>query len=286
MKKFLISFVTVLMLVVSCFSLTACEDIKKMEIVFDVYQGAEQQKVQQTVTVDLYRHLAPKTVDHIIETVNGNYYNGTLVYKADGYDSQIMVGDYLYSATDANKFTENTREKKYVDGEFEKGGTTGSDLINDKYSVGLWRTFDANNTSYSGSNVNLPNGLTSVYNSGSTSLYMPTSSIGAYNGYFCVFGKISTDESKKAFDKVVTAVELSEYYTEYTVFWTGTDPQNLQKHITKTIEYDDGVADGRYTVFNPEDNQTYKRDYFMYKPYKIKMLSENRRVEIASITIK
>ena len=291
MKKLFTNLIAILMLVVVLASCMACEDIKTLKITVDVYQGLETTTPKSyEVKFDLYRHLAPETVDGVQSLVKNGYYENTIFYKyANENTEQVMLGDYVYdaNATGDVKFKDNTKTKSYIKGEFEKAGVKGTDLVHEKYSIGLWRLYDVNLANYGGSVAKL-DGVDSVYNSGSSSLFMPTSTLSGYNGYFTVFGKITDDDSKENFDKIVTALNDGTYYATYTVFWTG-DKDNLTKHIMLTQRYEDGVADGSIKdVFDPNDEsvtKSVKQDYYMYKPFNINVLQENRRVVVSKIEL-
>ena len=284
MKKFLVTILSMLMLVVASLSLVGCADIKTAKITFVSYQGSLTNSQELVVEVDLYRHLAPKTVDHIISVAKSGYYNDAILYKL-GTDatSQIMVGEYLYSSLSADKFVKNDREKSYVKGEFTKAGVTGNNLTSDKYSVGLWRIFNEN-ANYGGSAEKLD--VDSVYNSGSATLFMPTADM-QYTNYFAIFARINKEESKQNFDKIVTAMEVADNYVSYTKFWTGTDPENLTEHLTTTQAYEDGVEAEVYTnVFDPNEatQSVYnKTNYYFYAPQTISVLKEARRIVIKNI---
>jgi len=81
MKKFikkLVNALAVIMVCVFCFSFVACgEDLKRVEVTFSIYNASEEKLEDKTLSIDLYRHLAPKTVDSILENINNGYYEGT-----------------------------------------------------------------------------------------------------------------------------------------------------------------------------------------------------------------
>ena len=284
MKRFFTTLIAVLMLAIVCVSFTACEDIKTIKVSIDVYQGQSVATPKTyEIEIDLYRHLAPQTVDHIENLVNSGYYENTIVYK-NGTESteQLMLGDYVYNANGANglKFSKNTKTKTYVKGEFEKAGVTGSDLLNEKYTVGLWRTFDANLSNFNGSATKLD--VDSVYNSGSATLYMPTSTLTNYNGYFTVFGKITEETSKENFDEVVSALSTSDYFESYTIYWTG-DKDNLTEHIMLTQTFNELKEEGAIAdLFDPnEEGQLKEVGEYVVKPY-----FENTTKNVDSVLIK
>ena len=235
LRKIFINAIAVILMLSACLGLSACRaDIRKIELNVRVYNYTEGEEAFEnvTLTVDLYRHLAPKTVDAILGYVKDGYYDNTVFYKLTDskYDDQIMLGDLV--SKDGK--IDNNSIKPQIDGEFEKGGTIGSNLTNVEGAVGLWRSwYDWNNETYK---------LTgSSMNSGRATWYMPTSSISSYNDYFCVFAlmDLNNEENAEAWELIQAA--LSENTDEYTIYYTG------------TYNADDAdAADGHGLTFNCE----------------------------------
>ena len=71
------------MIIAACFGLTACEDIKTLEVKVSVYRTTESDYKEYVLPVDLYRHLAPRTVDAVIAAAEEGYYNDTIIYRID-----------------------------------------------------------------------------------------------------------------------------------------------------------------------------------------------------------
>lgn len=265
--KLFTNLLSVLMLLACCFSMAGCEQIKTLEITIQVYnydQAKMYEEDEVKITVDLYRHLAPKTVDTIIEYVNEGYYDGTVFYILDGYTSQLMVGDLKYDGT---TLTPNT-VKPQLTGEFEHGSTQGSNLINDEGYIGLWRSWCAQDNAIN--NFQASNGM----DSGRSTLYIPLNTLPEYDGYFCVLGKIDytkteNDTGINAIGRALSGTNFETYY----VYYTG--------------EYDVTKADENYGLtFNYVDEETYvnfseseKADIFtaegdqlvQYNPTKIRL---------------
>lgn len=240
------------MLLGACFSLAACEDIKKIEITVSVYDISNNKQTEKTITLELYRHLAPDTVDAIKEYVNKGFYDGLPFYKfASSYSNQIMFGDYELS--DGAVTIHDADYVKKIDGEFEKAGVVGSDLVNEDGSVGLWHTWYERD-GYTGNND-------AAKNSGKATIYMPTQNISGYNGYFCVFGKIAADdETAEAISLIKSVLSNYEYYTEYTVYYTGEYGENgetLEFHCDLTGDYEEKTEDEDFSdsVFKAEGEQ-------------------------------
>ena len=229
----------------ACFGLTACEDLKTLEV--KVSANGE----EYTMTVDLYRHLAPETCKTIEEYVQAGYYDGMLIYENASYSKQLMVGDLKLNG-DTIDLAENKPE---IYGEFEKNGTTGSNLVSEKGTIGLWRSWtaaDASDNKYKATN-----GM----NSGRASWYIPTEAISDYTGYFCVFAvydKNATANSE-AIDALSKVFDSSDNYEEYVIFYTGSydvtkadENYGLSFHCVPKANFNDLDED---TVFEAKNEQ-------------------------------
>lgn len=216
LSKVFINVIAVIMCAVACFGVSGCKkDMKTVELKIAVYDYENKQTYAEsevTMTIDLYRHLAPNTVDKIIEYINDGYYNDAVFYRMSAQSSQIMLGDLKF---DGDSVYQN-EIMPMIDGEFEYGGTTGSNLVNEKGSIGLWRTW----TAYDANEYYKTNTATDT---GRATWYMPTNDIVSYNKWFCVFGKFNLDSAStsKAFSAIETAFSDSGYYEEYVIYYTG-----------------------------------------------------------------
>lgn len=244
LKKILCA-VTSLACVTACFGLSACEDIKTMEVKLSA-NGTE-----YTMSVELYRHLAPETCKIIEKYVAEGYYDGSLIYKNDSFGKQLMVGDLVLDG----KNVKQSAAKPEIYGEFEKNGTTGSNLVSEKGSIGLWRSwtaFDASDSKYKASN-----GM----DSGMATWFIPTDAISEYNGYFCVFAtydKTATANSE-AIDALGKVFDSSDNYTEYVIYYTGVydaaksgENYGLEFHCVTKSDYESVDKD---TVFEAKNEQ-------------------------------
>lgn len=273
MKRFLrvlVNAFAVVMLCLASVGMAGCgEDIKKAEVKIQVYNYTEHEFYdvsEVTMTIDLYRHLAPKTVDAIASYVNAGYYNDAIFYQISGYD-QIMFGD-LYVEGDRVEISDDgatVNIKQYakgikptVPGEYPAGGTVGSDLKNVKGAVGLWRNWYEAGTDYMTSGAS---------NTGRATCYMPTKTINQYDGYFCIFGQIDFENTNnstafkgltKVFDSTVNFTKFVVYYTEKDGGYDATkDDYNLEFHCV-TKDYFDGLTQDekdQLNMFEAEGNQ-------------------------------
>ena len=193
MNKLKKVFITMLALVVSCvcmLGLTACseEDIVEAKFNIGVYNYTEDEMDSFSIDVDLYGHLAPKTVKAISKYIKNGYYNNTVFYKMASYENQFMIGDLKYDPDlETNEGFYLNDEMPMVEGEFKFGGTTGSNLKHKSGSIGLWRTWSAQDASYS-------MGRTGT-DTGRATLFMPTTRMQSYDDYFCVIGMYDTTDS-------------------------------------------------------------------------------------------
>lgn len=253
-KKFFSSLLVAVLLGVMCFGVTACsEDIRTIKVKVSVYDAEATAMVEKELKVDLYRHLAPDTVDKIIEYVGEGYYNDAMFYVNGSHGSQIMMGDYKYSGGNIVK----NSYKPTIEGEFEKGGTIGSDLVSKEGAVGLWRTWVKNDKNYAVSD--------DARDSGSATWFLPTSSISGYNGWFCVFALIDLEDKNnlETWELIKSVLNTEENYVNYTVYYTGVydaeksfgENHGLTFNAVLSDNFDDDTEvfeaeNGQYTCYN------------------------------------
>lgn len=275
LKRLFVCILAVITAGLCTFGLTGCiEDLRKMELNIKVYNFTDAKYEDHTMDIDLYRHLAPKTVDAIVGYVNGGYYNDTVFYKMSEYSSQIMIGDLKFDEDDG--FYKNA-EKPTLPGEFKYGGTNGSNLLNKKGSLCLWRTWDAYNNTYK----------TSVgTDTGSATWFIPTSSISSYNDWFCVFGQYDVNATNNS--KAMTALEAAfgkvdetDNYVEYEIYYTG-EYGDLEFHMVEKADFD---ADSIVGLFEADSE---KAELVCYNHYAVKVPTYNGQIaaKIVSARIK
>ena len=269
MNKLKRLFVTMVALVLSCacmLSLTACsgENIVEAKFNIGIYNYTEQEMDDFTLDIDLYGHLAPKTVEAISKYINGGYYNGTFFYKMADYSNQYMIGDLKYdpNQTENEGFSLNTKMvTPAIEGEFEHGGTIGSNLKHTKGSIGLWRTWSASDVSYS-------MGRTGT-DSGKSTLFMPTTDMQAYNKFFCVFATYDVNDSEELLLALTSAFDD---YEEFVIYYTGEYGENGEgltfNCVKKANFYEDEIED----LFKAE---TGSEQLVCYNHYTIKVPMTN-----------
>lgn len=267
LTKTIINALVVVLLAVSCFGLVGCKkDIKTVELTIALYDYENNQMFDEsevTITIDLYRHLAPKTVDKMVEYVNDGYYNGAIFYKTVGQSNQIMLGDLKLE----NDVIVQNAIKPTIEGEFEYGGTVGSNLVNEKGAVGLWRTWTAHDEGQGGDYYK----TNTSTDTGRATWYMPTTSIVSYDKWMCVFGKLALgDESTStAIEGIINAFGDAGEYEEYVIYYTGeydeskvNENHGLEFHCVPKSEFNADM-DG---LFVAEDSQ-----YVCYNHYTIQV---------------
>lgn len=265
---------SVFLLVATCFSLVACEDIKKAEVTVSVYDASSNKQVEKTVSVKLYRHLAPNTVDTIMEYAGKGYYDDLVFYKATSYSTQVLVGGVKFADGQVVNYTADYVKK--IDGEFKAAGTVGSNLLNENGALGLWRTW------YENGNYN-KNG-DAAFNSGEATLYMPTSTKSDYDGYFCVFGELDLDdeETSDAVSLVLNVLNNSAYTTSYTQYYTG-EYGSLTYHCVPTDDFDSDTE-----VFEAKGDQfvSYNKTELKIPVAEIDGVANTVTAKIVKVTIK
>ena len=216
--KLAVNFMAVMLLAVCSFGLSACEDIKKLELSLSLYNYTDNAFYADSdvkFSVDLYRHLAPKTVDAILSHVKAGYYDNAVFYQDASDSSIIFIGDLKFENGELKQNLIGNKLPSEIYGEFKAGGTTGSNLVNEKGSIGIWRSYYEQDGDYKTSS--------DARDSGRATWYMPTSSKSAYNDYFCIFAQYDTADTAnaKALSALTAILSNSDYYTEYVIYYTG-----------------------------------------------------------------
>lgn len=284
-KKIFVNVMALMLLIVSCFGLSACkEDIRTMKLTISVYNYDEEVLDFETVTltVDLYGHLAPKTVDAIEKYVNDGYYNDTVFYKTglSSFSSHIMLGDIKMN----NNALEMNAVKPQLTGEFEYGGTVGSNLTAKKGSIGLFRSWYAENDGgYAVSNNSM--------HSGRATWFIPTSdsTSSSLADWFCIFAQFDVNNSKNAtaLDLITKAVE--EYTVECVVYYTGEydatkadENYGLTAHIATAEDFEELDVE----VYNDDNGLVCYNKQTVKVPFVNGNVNEGAAVKIVSAKVK
>lgn len=231
-------------------SLTACEDIKQIKVNISVFDIEKSQQVETSITVDLYRHLAPETVDAIISYVEKGYYNDTLFYKNNMY-TNILFGDY--KVVDKALVQNNADYVLPIDGEFVANGLKmDGEFKFTEGTIGLWRDWQASG--------DFKNNNNEAFNSGKGTLFIPTETKTEYNDYFCILGKIETEigsDNEKAFRLLKAITSSGKHFVNFTTFYTGDvtvkedgtiDYSGLTYHQMLTQDFNDRYNEDENTI--------------------------------------
>lgn len=232
--KIFVNLLAVLLIGTACFGTAGCvEKITTLDVKVQVYNYTAEEMQEVTLKVKLYGHLAEKTVDRVISYAKNGIYNNNVFYKMDGRTNQIMMGDIVDE--DGVAMTKNIFPT--IDGEFERNGVQGSNLVNEKGAIGLWRSWYESDD-YSTNDT--------AMNSGKATWYMPTSAISGYDKWFCVFAKIDLEdeETANALDLITKAFD--ETTEKYTVYYTGeydeskaNENHGLKGNVVKSVDFDE-----------------------------------------------
>lgn len=232
--KIFVNLLAVLLIGTACFGTAGCvEKITTLDVKVQVYNYTAEEMQEVTLKIKLYGHLAEKTVDRVISYAKNGIYNNNVFYKMDGRTNQIMMGDIVDE--DGVAMTKNIFPT--IDGEFERNGVQGSNLVNEKGAIGLWRSWYESDD-YSTNDT--------AMNSGKATWYMPTSAISGYDKWFCVFAKIDLEdeETANALDLITKAFD--ETTEKYTVYYTGeydegkaNENHGLKGNVVKSVDFDE-----------------------------------------------
>lgn len=291
LKKIFINIMAITMLLIATFSFSACakEEIITLQVKIGAYDTSASAMFTEdlTLTIDLYRHLAPKTVDKIVEYVkdtDGNYYNNAIFYTEDN-GKTISVGDLKLIE---NEIIQTIKPEIY--GEFKTNGTIGSNLKNIKGAVGLLRsTFESDSSLASSSDAR---------DSGRATWYIPTESISSYDGFTCIFGKIdfSNEDNTTAFEAIDAILGDSSYYENHVIYYTGEYDENdtegnhgLEFHIVAKTVWNEGfdISKNQFNgqdVFEAEGQQLKSYNYRTVRLPRVTDLGQSY-AQIKSITI-
>ena len=146
-----------------------------------------------------------------------------------------------------------------VEGEFKYGGTTGSNLKHKRGSIGLWRSWSAQDFSYN-------MGRTGT-DSGSATLFLTTDRMQTYDDYFCVFATydLTDDDNQETLSEleyIFTSTDI--VYQDYVIYYTG-EYGNLTFHCVKGDAFNEDTIVG---LFKAREGSS---ELVCYNPYTIKV---------------
>lgn len=266
-KKIIVAAMAFLMTFVCTISFAGCgKDIKEVDVKISLYDFTNSAYKDYSLDIDLYGHLAPTTVAQISNFIKSGYYNDTVFYKMANYDDQLMIGDLKYDPDlQENEGFYLNAEKPTIKGEFKYGGTTGSNLKNKEGSIGLWRTWAAQDSSYNAGSTGME--------TGSATWFIPTKTLSAYDDYFCVFGQynVNDEDNKETITDIKALFSNTARYEEFVIYYTG-EYDNLTFHCVKAEDFDEEeIVD----LFEAEENSAQLVCYNHYT-IKVPMTSDGR----------
>ncbi len=243
---------------------TACNDISTVEVKMQIYNVTDSEMYDTddvTMSIDLYGHLAPNTVDAVKKYIAEGYYDGALVYqKATSDTYQYMFGDLKLNAN--GKIVPNA-VKKEIKGEFYSNGVKNGEIKPNEGAIGLWRTKFESDTSFKTSS--------DARNTARAEIFAPTSSNSTFDGYFCMFAKFDTTNEKNS--KVVSGLdsifENVNNYELYEIYYTGTyntqDADNNYGLTFNIVKASDFEEDQIQDLFEAKGNQLEKYNHYTVK---------------------
>ncbi|MBE5750440.1 MAG: hypothetical protein E7346_06195 [Clostridiales bacterium] len=278
-KKIFINLLVIVVALSACIGLTACkEDIRTVEFSVQVYDYDAASAKTVTLTADLYGHLAPETVDAITAYLEEGYYTDTVFYQLEDFDNQIMIGDYKF----ADGLLTQNDIKPEIKGEFKNGGVVGSNLINERGYIGLWRNAYVSDGGYMTSS--------SARDSGRATMYLPTEAISNYNDWLCVFAKIdlTAEDNAAALSLIEAAYGTNATIEEYVVYYTGEyDAEKKDENfgLTYNCELEEDFDKEMEGLFVAEGEQY---ECYNYHTVKLAVYGETKApaVKITSVKVK
>ena len=269
------------LLICTCFGFAGCsgEDIVKVELKISVFNNEDNEWYDEedtTLTIDLYRHLAPATVDAIVGYINEGYYDNAIFYGHEKDDTKMFVGDLKM---DENGRIYQNEIKPQIEGEFEHGGTTGSNLDVTKGNVALWRTW------YEQDGFSVSNNQ----HTGRATWFLPVNNIPTYQDWFCVYAVIdfSNETNANTWEYIKNAVMVSGNYETYELYYTGEYQATGKEDANYGLDFHcekEVLAEHKDGVFNAEG-----AEYVLYNQQTIRVaegkLGENCGAKIVSAKV-
>lgn len=279
--KLFVKFFAIIMAVVCSLSMVGCrEKIQNVSLEISVYDYENSKFyniADTTMSIQLYSHLAPETCEAMKKYIQEGYYNNALIYQNKSYN-QIMLGDLVVDGDaieilDGGKTTNIKLNdiKPEIKGEFEKGGVVGSNLTNQKGSIGLWRSWYKNGLSYTTSGA---------YNSGRATWFMPTIDNNGFDDYFCVFAlfDLEDESTSNAFSVLENLYKDADNYTDFTIFYTGEydaskkdENYGLTFHCVTSDYYDTLTEDDFVELFGAKLFEAEGKQLVCFNKYEIKV---------------
>lgn len=295
--KKLSAIIACMLAVVCCCSFMGCAtESTALKVTVNVYDPAKGAIAEHTMIIDLYGTVAPKTVNAIKKYALEGYYNDMTFYTMTSYDGSsaysghVMFGDYTYNSATTSMTLEQKDEKPFLDGEFAKAGTTGSNLKNTKGTIGIWRTWQKGD-SYKTNNW---------ANTGKATCYINNTENTDYDGNFTVFAKIRISDATTAatWSKIYSACNNASITSSFVIFYTEetidgvvyeyTDDDSVKNNGLKfnclpLSDFEDLTEEDREKIFYSEEGEYVK---YNESRVKIPMYKNAEGVKVSAATIK
>ena len=243
LTRFFVCLMAIIVLEVSAFSFTACNDVSTIEVKIKLYNHGESTFISEedtTLSIDLYAHLAPETVKAIKGYFEEGYYDNAIFYQLVSEDSyQYMIGDLEYK----DGAIVQKAIKPTIKGEFASNGVNNGEIEAEKGAIGLWRHY------YAGDGV--LNTSTNARNSGRATLFLPTETNNSIEGYVCLFGKFDVESTEAiTITEGLDAIFNGDEYTEqYVIYYTGANEDYDETKENAGLTFNCVLAN----EFNPDD---------------------------------
>jgi len=277
-------------------SVAGCDTIKsgsklKTGDITVSYIDADGDTQTRALGFELYKNLAPDTIEHFIYLAEQGYYNGTVISNVT--DNYMEFGSYYYGSDGklVSKYDKNTSGNynsyitdSYVAGKYFTHDKSilryiKNDKITDYNDYSIRGEFSANGVS--GNSISLSGGAlvlkhdyidneNSVYNTGKGTVAITFGS-GSYfssSTKYCIFGKLVSDDadSDEDIDDSVTYADslLTDYYKDddgniyYYYDYADSDYLKANTEMKRYFKYSDGTyyamdSDNKYTVQLDDD---------------------------------
>lgn len=287
MKKKLTIFVSLILVLVLMFSLSACTEVEygskvqRMKMVL-TYTDAEGTEVERNVTIKLYKNLAPLTVEHFIKLAEEGYYDGTVVSNLQS--NWFEFGGYKYDEN--GKLAACDQDVSTVTGEFSLNGWLNNPLKSSNVGALVMKR-----------NYSLDTDTKSAYDTAKSTVIVTLGSVSRFKTTeYCYFGLIDNEAESytvtdSTSDSVATASKTSldackalpdyrenddgvtVYYYETTGEYYSmkkyTDDGNSKTEYYKGLELTDEnlLEDEALEDFNKIRNDTQKSYFLLTVPY-------------------
>ncbi len=319
MKKFITKLLVLVTAVVCCCSFAACKTTEPTSVAtvkVTVYKGAGASE-EVTLKFDLYKKLAPKSVEKITAAANSGYYDNMFFYEAatkagSSFTGVKAFGEVKYvngkvTLTGADENGEivvdnqDVENNRYIPGEFANGGTVGSDKEAKIGSVLVWHWGEANesgtlsqsqfNTGYENTSdfgmlmIPTVSGQFKDTENGSTTVTVAGDVQDDYKDALrLILGLTVDSESYDNYD----SENMETYHIFYSLETAADGIKTLVKKLLTADEYEDLTQEDLDKIYNPLDKDMVIAgyDYSKYQERTVKAPKYEYRIVINSVTVK